>query len=129
VRSANVGWLLLRSNQEWALDFACDALTTGRGIRILAVMDAFTRECLTLEVDTSLSNQRITCGLESDRAGPGADLAALFGMRGAQDLVNPHSAGTANPGRPRGEFRWETAGRVLERQLVSEPGRCQDQGF
>jgi len=28
------------------VDFACDALATGRGIRILAVVDAFTRECL-----------------------------------------------------------------------------------
>ena len=46
----------MRSNQEWAVDFACDALATGRGIRILAIVDAFTRECLTLEVDTSLSS-------------------------------------------------------------------------
>src|SRR6185503_19744563 len=55
---------LLRSNQEWALDFACDALATGRGIRVLAVVDAFTRECLSLEVDTSLSSRRVTRALE-----------------------------------------------------------------
>jgi transposase InsO family protein len=105
-------------------------------------MDAFTRECLTLEVDTSLSSQRVIRGLEQaieqrglaesircDK-GPGADLAALFGMvRGAQDSVDRHSAGTANAERPRGEFQWATAGRVLERQLVSEPGPCQDQDF
>ena len=46
MRPANEGRLLLRSNQEWAVDFACDALATGRGIRILAIVDAFTRECL-----------------------------------------------------------------------------------
>ena len=46
VRPANEGRLLLRSDQEWAVDVACDALATGRGIRILAVVDAFTRECL-----------------------------------------------------------------------------------
>jgi putative transposase len=28
---------VVRSNQEWALDFACDTLATGRGIRVLAV--------------------------------------------------------------------------------------------
>lgn len=56
---------LLRSNQEWALDFACDALATGRGIRVLAVVDAFTRECLSLEVDTSLSSRRVTRSLEA----------------------------------------------------------------
>ena len=42
VRAANPGRLLMRSNQEWAVDFACDGLATGRGIRILAIVDAFT---------------------------------------------------------------------------------------
>jgi len=55
---------LMRSNQEWALDFACDTLATGRGIRVLAVVDAFTRENLSLEVDTSLSSRRVTRSLE-----------------------------------------------------------------
>lgn len=64
VPPANEGRLLLRSNQEWAVDFASDALATGRGIRILAVVDAFTRECLILEIDTSLSSQRVTPALE-----------------------------------------------------------------
>ena len=56
---------LVRSNQEWALDFACDTLATGRGIRVLAVVDAFTRENLSLEVDTSLSSRRVTRVLEA----------------------------------------------------------------
>jgi hypothetical protein len=46
---------LTRSNQEWALDFDCDALGTGGGILVLAVFEAYTRECLTSEVDISLS--------------------------------------------------------------------------
>jgi putative transposase len=56
---------LVKSNQEWALDFACDTLATGRGIRVLAVVDAFTRESLSLEVDTSLSSRRVTRALEA----------------------------------------------------------------
>lgn len=56
---------LVRANQEWALDFACDTLATGRGIRVFAVVDAFTRENLSLEVDTSLSSRRVTRSLES----------------------------------------------------------------
>ena len=55
---------LVRSNQEWALDFVCDTLATGRGIRVLAVVDAFTRENLSLEVDTSLSSRRVTRSLD-----------------------------------------------------------------
>jgi putative transposase len=66
VRPANEGRLLVRPNQEWAVDFACDGLATGRGIRTLAIVDAFTHECLTLEVDTSLSNQRVTRALEPE---------------------------------------------------------------
>ncbi|MGC1177344.1 MAG: IS3 family transposase, partial [Candidatus Saccharimonadales bacterium] len=55
---------VVRSNQEWALDFVCDTLATGRGIRVLAVVDAFTRENLSLEVDVSLSSRRVTRSLE-----------------------------------------------------------------
>lgn len=40
------------ANQEWALDFAHDAVACGRAIRVLSVVDAYTRECLALEVDT-----------------------------------------------------------------------------
>ena len=63
-RSAPLSPYLHRANQEWALDFASDALATGRGIRVLAIVDAFTRECLALEVDTGLSSQRVTRSLD-----------------------------------------------------------------
>jgi len=56
---------LVRRNQEWALDFASDTLATGRAIRVLAVVDAYTRENLSLEVDTSLSSRRVTRSLET----------------------------------------------------------------
>ncbi|HEY4360029.1 MAG TPA: IS3 family transposase [Bryobacteraceae bacterium] len=56
---------IARRNQEWALDFVSDTLATGRGIRVLTVVDAFTRENLSLEVDTSLSSRRVTGSLEA----------------------------------------------------------------
>jgi len=34
---------VVRSNQEWILDFICATPATGRGIRVVAVVDAFTR--------------------------------------------------------------------------------------
>ncbi len=40
------------ANQEWALDFLHDAVECGRAIRVLSVVDAYTRECLALEVDS-----------------------------------------------------------------------------
>jgi putative transposase len=63
-RSVMTASSLWRANQEWALDFVSDALATGRGIRVSAAVDAFTRECLALGVDTSLSSQRVTRALE-----------------------------------------------------------------
>ncbi len=46
-------------DQRWALDFVSDALFWGRKVRMLTVVDAFTRESLAIEVDTSLSGARV----------------------------------------------------------------------
>ena len=59
------------ANQEWALDFAHDVLAAGRTIRVLSVVDAFTRECLALEVDTSFASRRVTRVLEEIMVGRG----------------------------------------------------------
>jgi putative transposase len=62
-------------NQEWSLDFASDVMNAGRSFRILSVIDSFTRECLALEVDTSMGGQRVTRVLERIVAERGAPLA------------------------------------------------------
>jgi len=51
-------------NQEWAADFAHDAMADGRAIRVLTVEDEYTRESLALEVDTSFASRRVTRVLE-----------------------------------------------------------------
>lgn len=52
------------ANQEWGLDFVHDAVASGRAVRVLSVLDAYTRECLALEVDTSFASRRVTRVLE-----------------------------------------------------------------
>ncbi len=52
--------LLSRPNEEWSIDFVSDALANGRAIRILTVLDDFTKESLALEVDSCLSAPRVT---------------------------------------------------------------------
>ena len=64
VRDRAVEPRLVRANQEWAMDFIVDGLATGRIVRILSVMDAYTRECLALEADTCLGSGRVTRVLE-----------------------------------------------------------------
>ena len=53
--------------QRGSMDFAHDVLADGRRIRILVVVDDFSRECLAMEVDTSLSGQRVARVLERVR--------------------------------------------------------------
>jgi putative transposase len=63
------------ANQEWALDFAHDVLAAGRNIRVLSVVDAFTRECLALEVDTGFASRRVTRVLDEIMAVRGRPMA------------------------------------------------------
>jgi putative transposase len=46
-------------NQQWALDFMHDTLYCGKRFRTLNVIDEGTRECLAIEVDTSLPAARV----------------------------------------------------------------------
>lgn len=52
-------------NERWSLDFVSDALADGRRIRILTIVDDFTRECLKMVVDTSLNSKRVIRELSS----------------------------------------------------------------
>ena len=91
---------LTRANQEWAMDFIVDGLSTGRMVRILSVVDAYTRECLALEADTSLGSRRVTRVLVGQR--PGVHLAANAGLgRRLEGWPGPHPARPTDAKRPR----------------------------
>ena len=49
-RTVAVNPLLVRPNQEWAMDFVSDALTTGRALRTFTLIDSYTKESLAIEV-------------------------------------------------------------------------------
>ncbi len=51
-------------NLRWSLDFVMDTLVSGRRFRILTLVDDFTRECLTLVVDTSPTSLRVVRELD-----------------------------------------------------------------
>jgi putative transposase len=66
--------LPLKPNQRWTLDFVHDQMTDGRRLRILAVVDDYTRECLPPVADTSISGIRIARELDkiiAERGRPG----------------------------------------------------------
>ncbi len=51
--------------KRWSLDFVSDIFGPGRRFRILAVNDDFTRECLGLVADTSISGKRVARELDA----------------------------------------------------------------
>jgi putative transposase len=53
-----------RPGERWGLDFMSDALAGGRRLRLLCVLDLFTREALAIEVDVSLPGTRVVAVLE-----------------------------------------------------------------
>ena len=52
-----------RPNQRWAMDFVSERLYDGRWFRVLTVVDQFTRECLLLLADSSLTGQKVAMAL------------------------------------------------------------------
>jgi len=96
------------------MDFLSDKLADGRSIRILTVVDQFTRECVALSVDRSMSGAKVVAALQQ----------ALSKAGGA-----PESITCANGS--------EFAGRALEAwsmgcgiQLIFiRPGRPVENGF
>lgn len=50
--------------ERWSMDFMSDTTAGGRRIRTLNIVDEFTRECMAIEVDTSLGGARVARVLE-----------------------------------------------------------------
>jgi len=48
-----------RTNETWSMDFMSDQLYSGRWIRILTLVDNYSRECLTLRVGVSLKGDDV----------------------------------------------------------------------
>ncbi len=63
-------------NQRWSLDFVSDSFICGRRFRILCVVDDFSRECLALVADTSISGARVA-----------RELTAIIGQRGKPHMI------------------------------------------
>ena len=54
----------LAANLSWSMDFVSDGLADGRRLRCLNIVDDCTRECLAIEVDTSITGARVKAVLQ-----------------------------------------------------------------
>lgn len=100
-------------NQRWSLDFVADQLVDGRRFRVLVVVDDFTRECLALVVDTSLSGQRVA-----------RELDALIALRG-RPLMVVSDNGTELTSRA--ILQWQEDSQVEWHYIA--PGKPMQNGF
>jgi putative transposase len=53
-----------RANVSWSMDFVADGLIGGQRLRCLTIVDDCTRECLAIEVDTSITGLRVQAVLD-----------------------------------------------------------------
>lgn len=115
-------------NQRWSLDFVSDAFSDGRRFRILTVVDDFTRECLCLVADTSLSGQRVARELDTiimARGRPvsvvsdnGTELTSMAMLKWSQDRrVEWHYIA---PGKPTQNAFIESFNGRLRDELLNE---------
>jgi putative transposase len=115
-------------NQRWSLDFLGDALSDGRRFRILAVVDDFTRECLCLVADTSLSGLRVARELDAvivERGRPllcvsdnGTELTSMAILRWCQETrIEWHYIA---PGKPTQNAFIESFNGRLRDELLNE---------
>tara|TARA_R110002095_G_C4217252_1_gene236670 strand:- start:91 stop:858 length:768 start_codon:yes stop_codon:yes gene_type:complete len=61
-----------RMNQVWSMDFIFDRTTNGRAIKILSIIDEYTRECIALSVSRKMTSDDVIAAL--------VDLIAIRGV-------------------------------------------------
>jgi putative transposase len=118
-------------NQRWSMDFLHDQLSDGRRFRILAIVDDFTRECLALVADTSLSGLRVGRELDALIAERGKPAACVSDngtelnqhrdpalVAAERRRVALHRVGQTAAERLYRELQWPCARRVAERNAV-----------
>jgi len=98
-----------RRDEVWSYDFIHDTLADGRAVRILSVMDEYSRECVMLRVARSFPSRRVTDCLEELLVTTGrkpewlrSDNGPEFVARDVQSWLLGAEVGTAyiTPGSP-----------------------------
>ena len=128
----------IRPNHVWTYDFVHDRLAGKRTIRLLCVLDEHTRECLAIEVATSITSREVVLTLtrlmrlygkpafiRSDQGAEFTADACHEVAAGHERRAELHSAGKALAQRLRGKLQRKAARRMLEPGVV--PGSAGSQ--
>ena len=98
----------IRPNQRWSMDFVHDRLANQQWFRVLTVVDQFTRECILLEADQSMTAAKVAAALDRAVAERGApesitvDNGSEFASSLMDRWAHQHGVGLnfIRPGKP-----------------------------
>jgi putative transposase len=102
-----------KRDHVWSYDFVLARTTDGRPLRILAILDEYTRECLSLDVARQISSQDVLYSLYS-----------LFIHRGVPEYIRSDNGPEFTAKAVR-----EWLGRIGVRTLFIEPGSPWENGY
>lgn len=97
----------------WSYDFVADKTHDGRNLKMLTMMDEYTRECLTIDVDRRLRSDDVIYRLER-----------LFVERGLPDHIRSDNGAEFTAKAVRGWLR-----RLGVKTLFIEPGSPWENGY
>ena len=115
-----------RPNQCWSMDFVSDKLADGRSFRILTVVDQFTRECICLEADRSMTGAKVAAALtraSEERGGTPASITCDNGSEFASRIMEAwaiRSRGAALLHSPRPTRGKRIRGKLSKSSLISD---------
>jgi putative transposase len=114
------------ANQVWAYDFTFDRCANGQTLKSLSIVDEWTRECLTIEVASSMTAERVIAVLERVFAKYGtpqvlrSDNGPEFIARALRiwALFNHSDTATIDPGKPWQNGMVESFHRTFRRECL-----------
>ncbi len=117
-----------RPHERWAMDFMHDRLANGRLMRVLTIIDVFTRECLALEAKQSFRGENVAeilSGLTQIHGQPEmiqCDQGTEFTSMAMDHWVywNSIKIDFSRPGRPGDNARNEAFNGIVRREYLSQ---------
>ncbi len=73
-------------NQRWCMDFVHDSLADGKSIRILTVVDTFSREAVLLECGRSMTGKHVANALE--KLSHGHEMASFINVDNGSEFIS-----------------------------------------
>jgi len=120
--------VLTRPNERWSMDFMSDALANGQKLRVLTVVDGFTRECVALEVAAHFRGQDVAAVLDRVAGTRGLPLTITvdngteFTSRAFDQWAYTHGVQLAfsRPGKPTDNATIESFNASVRRECLSQ---------